>query len=285
MIVEGARGESSMRRLFVLLVACAALSAACGDDTAASTTPTIPSTSTSAATTTAATTSTTTIPATSTSESSSSTTTATTTTAAVGRCGGLASMTIPGDAADLIRVPGSFDGDPQPASIMESDGAILFRSAGAWWIGISLHIDYVVFRQLPSSMDSAFVPEITAVVDFGPLDDGALVKIDHSLAGGDTVYAFYFLDSGCDVREAGTTDVPQLEFLVGGGAAHTEGLTCAVDGVFATTAGQESSGMWDIRDHFYAWDPAGSGFTDGFEDGTEVPDGDPAIAQAGLLDC
>jgi hypothetical protein len=168
---------------------------------------------------------------------------------------------------------------------MESDGAILFRSAGAWWIGISLHIDYVVFRQLPSSLDPAFVPEITAVVDFGPLDDGALVKIDHSLAGGDTVYAFYFLDSGCDVREAGTTAVPQLEFLVGGGAAHTEGLTCAVDGVFATTAGQGSSGMWDIRDHFYAWDPAGSGFTDGFEDGTEVPDGDPAIAQAGLLDC
>jgi len=50
----------------------------------------------------------------------------------------------------------------------------------------------------------------------------------------------------------------------------------------AKTAGT----MWDVRDVFYHWTaPAGPGFEFGFEDGVEVPEGDPLIAAAGLVDC
>ena len=135
-----------------MLGAAALAAVACGDGgaiTTATTTTTITTTTTTtlSATTTAAPTTTV---APTTTEAPTTTIAPTTTSAApTSRCEGLASMTVPDVGASLIRIPGSFDGDPQPESIMETDGAILFPHDGSWWFGFSLHSPYVVFIELP----------------------------------------------------------------------------------------------------------------------------------------
>ena len=186
---------------------------------------------------------------------------------------------------ELSGGQGNFDGPPEPESIMDADGAFVFESGGTWYVGFSLHDGYVVFEPLPAASPPGFVPE-ASVWDFGSSDDGLLVKIDQSTASGAEVYAFYFLDADCGVEDAGTVEVDRYEFLDWFGASHTQGFRCTADGVFETSAGQTSGTMWDVRDVFYEWTaPAGPGFTFGFEDGMEVPDGDPAIAAAGAVNC
>jgi len=275
-----------MRRLTIMLGAVALLAVACGDGGAiATTTTTTATTTTVASTTTAA--PTTTPPATTTTVAPTTTAAPTTTTApaAVSRCAGLPGTTVPETGGDLVRIPGSFDGDPQPESIMESDGAILFLYEGSWWFGFSLHIPYAVFIELPAASFEGFEPEIHSVEDFGDLDDGALVKIDRSTLSGHDVYAFYFLDEDCQVEDAGTATEDRLEFLVGFGAEHREGLSCVEDGVWETTAGDQGVGLWERLDTFYEWDPAGTGFIESFTDGFEAPASDPDIQATGDLDC
>jgi hypothetical protein len=180
---------------------------------------------------------------------------------------------------------GNFDGPPEPESVMDSDGGFVFVSGGTWYVGFSLNDGYVVFEPLPAPLDPGFVPEAT-VWDFGAHDDGLLVKIDRSLASGAEVYAFYYLDADCAVEDAGTAGTERYEFLDWFGAAHTQAFSCTADGVFETSAGQGSGSMWDVRDVYFEWTaPDGPGFIFQFEDGMEVPAGDPAIAEAGTVHC
>lgn len=199
------------------------------------------------------------------------------------RCAGLESMTLPA-GVEVVGGPGNFDGLPEPESIMDADSAYVFQSDGAWYVGFSLDIGYRVFQPLPPASMPGFTPEIV-VWDFAG-DDGALVKVDASLMSGAEVYVWYFLDEDCVIEDAGTTDQDPLQFLDWFGASHTEAFACASDGVFHTSAGEGSGGMWDVRDVFYRWTaPSGPGFEFGFEDGTEVPTGDPLIAEAGTVRC
>jgi hypothetical protein len=234
---------------------------------------------------------TTTIPAT-TATTAASTTQATTTTPATdtfaqGRCVGTPSADFPADAADVTQGPGNFDGEPEPESIMEADQAIVFSSGGSWWVALMLWPDGVVMTELPEPVGEGggFVPALHSVQSFGDADDGALVHIDRSGASGADVYAFYFLGQDCAVEDAGTVETDRLEFLHGFGAAHREGLTCAGDGVYETSAGAGDGGLWDVRSRFYEWDPEGEGFLFVFEDGMEVPEDDPEALAAGDLDC
>lgn len=198
------------------------------------------------------------------------------------RCAGRVPMTLP-DGVELVGGPGNFDGAPEPDSIMDADGGFVFASGGSWYVGFSLNDGYVVFEPLPSPLDPAFEPD--AVVWNFSGDDGLLVHIDRSGMSGAEVYAFYFLDADCQVEDAGTIDVERFELLDWFGASHTQGFQCTADGVFATSAGQAGT-MWDVRDVFYEWTaPAAPGFVLGFEDGMEVPAGDPAIAAAGDVNC
>jgi hypothetical protein len=287
-MVVGAGREEPMRRLAITFTAIALVAAACGDDgaggiltaTTSTTAPGVTTTAAPATTTTGAVATTTEAPAT------TATTAEPVTTAPAGsRCTGLPGMTIPASAADLIRWPGSFDGDPQPERIQDSDGAILFEDAGSYWFGFSLHIDYVVFIELPEPLSPTFEPTIVAVRDFGDADDGVLVHIDRSLASGADVYRFYFLDGACQVEDAGIAGEDPLDFIVGFGAAHREGFSCTNDGVWETTAGDQGGGVWERLDTFYEWDPTGTGFVVGPTDGFEAPAGDPDIQSAGDLDC
>ena len=272
-----------MRRVTTAIASCLLLVAACGDDGGGLFTTTTSTTSTTAAV--ATTTSTTFAPTTTTVAPTTTLAPTTTTAAAAGsRCAGLTGMTLPDVGATLIRAPGSFDGDPQPESIMESDGAILFPHDGSWWFGFSLHIDYVVFIELPEPLIDGFEPSILAVRDFGNHDDGVAVHIDRSPLSGHDVYRFYFLDSDCQVEDAGTAAEDPLDFLVGFGAAHREGFSCTDEGVWETTAGQTGS-LWQRLDTFYEWNPTGPGFIEGFTDGFEAPASDPDIQAAGDLDC
>lgn len=261
------------------------VAAGCGDDAAVVTTTTVVTdTSTTTApttTTTAAAETTTTAVATTTSAVATTTTTG----GPTSRCAGLSGMTVPDTGANLIRIPGSFDGDPQPESIMASDGAILFPHDGSWWFGFSLHIPYVVFIELPEASFDAFEPEIHSVENFGDHDDGALVKVDRSTLSGHDVYRFYYLDADCQVEDAGTAAEDPLEFIVGFGASHREGFSCTDDGVWETTAGESGGGLWQRLDTFYEWDPTGTGFIESFTDGFEAPASDPDIGSAGDLDC
>ena len=272
-----------MRRSAALSVLAVVLLAvvSCGGDeiTGASTTSTDPTAATT--TTTTADTTTTAGAPTTTSEVATTTTTG----APTSRCAGLTSMTVPDTGGSLIRIPGSFDGDPQPQSIMETDGAILFPHEGSWRFGFSLHIPYAVFIELPEPSFDAFEPEIHSVQDFGNHDDGALVKIDRSLLSGHDIYRFYFLNDDCQVEDAGTATENPLEFIVGFGASHREGFKCTNDGVWETTAGASEGGMWQRLDTFYEWDPTGPGFVEAFTDGFEAPASDPDILSAGALDC
>jgi len=273
-----------VRRSILALAALALVVSACGDDSGGILTSTTgPATTTTAAATT--TQAPTTTEVTTTTAAPATTAAPTTTVAAGSRCTGRAGMTVPADAADLIRWPGSFDGDPQPESIMESDGAILFEQGGSYWFGFSLAIPYVVFIELPEPLFGDFTPEIVAVRDFGPSDDGALVKVDFSPASGHDVYRFYYLDADCHVEDAGTADTNPLDLIVGFGASHREGFTCVADGVWVTTAGDQGGGIWERLDTFYEWDPAGTGFVLGPTDGFEAPAGDPDIQSAGAFDC
>jgi hypothetical protein len=192
-------------------------------------------------------------------------------------------MTLP-VGVELAGGPGNFDGPPEPASIMDADSAFVFQSAGAWYLAFSLDIGYLVFEPLPASSIPGFEP-VLLVWDFEG-DDGALVKVDQSTMSGAEVYVWYYLDAGCQVEDAGTIDADPKEFLDWFGASHTQAFACATDGVFETSAAKTAGTMWDVRDVFYHWTaPAGPGFEFGFEDGVEVPEGDPLIAAAGLVDC
>jgi hypothetical protein len=205
------------------------------------------------------------------------------TVAPASRCAGVASMTLP-VGVELAGGPGNFDGPPEPASIMDADSAFVFQSAGAWYLAFSLDIGYLVFEPLPASSIPGFEP-VLLVWDFEG-DDGALVKVDQSTMSGAEVYVWYYLDAGCQVEDAGTIDADPKEFLDWFGASHTQAFACATDGVFETSAAKTAGTMWDVRDVFYHWTaPAGPGFEFGFEDGVEVPEGDPLIAAAGLVDC
>lgn len=274
-----------MRRLICAFALVSLVAAGCGDDAAVLTTTTsvaATSTTTAPATTTTGAAITTTVAGTTT---SSGVGTTTTTGGPVSRCAGLTGMTVPDTGGDLVRIPGSFDGDPQPESIMESDGAILFPHEGSWWFGFSLHIPYAVFIELPEPSFETFEPEIHSVESFGDHDDGALVKVDRSPLSGHDVYRFYFLDDACQVEDAGTAAEDPLEFIVGFGASHREGFSCTDDGVWETTAGESGGGLWQRLDTFYEWDPAGMGFIESFTDGFEAPASDPDIQNAGDLDC
>lgn len=169
---------------------------------------------------------------------------------------------------------------------MDSDLAFLFESGGDYYVAFSLNVGYIAFEQLPEPIDPAFVPELL-VVNFDGSDDAAWVKIDRSLAAGADVYAFYFLDENCGVEDAGTDEAPRYEFLDWAGAQHTQGFTCVGAGVFETFAGASSTpGLWEITSTFYEWTaPSLPGFLFGFEDGMEVPEGDPEIAAAGTVNC
>jgi len=169
---------------------------------------------------------------------------------------------------------------------MQADAAFLFHSGGAYYVGFSLNVGYTAFRQLPAPSDPGFVAEIL-VVNFDGDDDAAWVKIDHSLASGADVYAFYFLDEQCQVEDAGTNEAPRHEFLDWAGAQHTQAFSCDGTGVYETLAGVSSiAGMWDITNTYYLWTaPALPGFSFAFQDGIEVPDGDPEIGAAGTVNC
>lgn len=268
-----------MRSSICAIALVSLVTAGCGDDAA----PVITTTTSAAATstTTALATTTTTVPETTTTVAETTTTSG----EPVSRCAGLTGMTVPDTGGNMVRIPGSFDGDPQPESIMESDGAILFPHEGSWWFGFSLHIPYAVFIELPEPSIDAFEPEIHSVEGFGDHDDGALVKVDQSPLSGHEVYRFYFLSADCQVEDAGTVAEDPLEFIVGFGANHREGFSCTEDGVWETTAGESGGGLWQRLDTFYEWDPTATGFNESFTDGFEAPAGDPDIQSAGDLDC
>jgi len=204
----------------------------------------------------------------------------------VNRCTDVPPMAIPTGAVGAGGANGVFGGGPEPESVMDADFAHLFESGGNYFVAFSLNVGYVAFQQLPEPIDPAFVPELL-VVNFDGNDDAAWVKIDRSLAAGAEVYAFYFLDESCAVEDAGTAGVPRYEFLDWGGLEHTQGFTCVGDGVFETFAGVSSTpGRWDVTSSFFQWTaPALPGFLAGVEDGLDVPDGDPSIAAAGVVDC
>ena len=273
-----------MRPLALTMTALLLTAAACGGDaggvsiTTSTTTTSMAPTTTLAPTTTAA-------PTTTEAPTTTAAPTSTTAPAAASRCAGLAGMTLPAVGATLTGIPGSFDGDPQPESIMEADAAILFPHDGSWWFGFSLYIDYVVFIELPEPLIDGFEPSIVTVRDFGDHDDAALVHLDRSPLSGHDVYRFFFLDEDCQVEDAGTAGENPLEFLVGFGASHREGFSCTGDGVWETTAADQGGGLWERLDTFYEWDPTGPGFVEGFTDGFEAPATDPDIQAAGDLDC
>lgn len=217
------------------------------------------------------------------STTAASTTVPGSTTVPATRCAGRTAMALP-PGVELSGGNGNFDGPPEPDSIMDSDGGFVFSSEGTWYVGFSLNDGYVVVEPLPEPLDAEFVPE-AVVWDFDG-DDGLLIKIDRSSAAGAEVYAFYFLDEECGVEDAGTADTERYEFLDWFGADHSQAFTCAADGVFETLAARTTGNMWEVRDMFFEWTaPAWPGFIFGFEDGMEVPEGDPAIAAAGMVDC
>jgi hypothetical protein len=193
-------------------------------------------------------------------------------------------MALPPGVA-LVGGNGNFDGLPEPASVMDSDLGFVFEDATGWYVGFSLDSGYVVYQPLPAPLVADFEPT-AAVWDFDG-DDGLLVNTDFSMMSGAAVYRFYFLDHNCAVRAAGTVDSDPYEFLDWFGANHTQAFSCADTGVFETTAAETANpGNWDVRDRFFEWTaPAVPGFEFQFEDGMEVPVGDPAIAAAGMVDC
>lgn len=248
-----------------------------------------PSAETTATTTTEATTTTaagSTTAATTTSTPESTTTTAAGPVVGAGRCAGTpAPDTLPVDAVVLTALPGSFDGAPEPMSIMEADQGMVYRSGDAWWVAIGLYPTGILTAPLPEPSDPAFTPTVLSVVDFGALPDGLVVRVDRSLASGAQVYRFYFLADDCTVRWAVTAEESALEFLEWFGPAHRQGFTCVADGVHLTSAGESSGGLWDVRDRYYHWDPGGTGFDFILEDGTELAPDDPDTVNAGQVNC
>jgi len=265
----------------VLVTDDASTDVVAADSTTAQSTTSTPATS-APATTIAATTAATSAPATT---GPAPTSTSTSAVAQGDMCAEFASDAIPADAVSLGGGNGVFGGGVEPESIQDSDLALLYESGGTHHLAFSLNVGYVATAQLPGASDPSFEPELV-VVDFPGGHDAGLVMIDRSLASGAEVYAFYFLDEDCEVADAGTVEVPRYEFLDWAGAQHSQGFTCVDDGVFETMANAGEGGLWEITDTFFAWTaPAQPGFVFGFQDGMEVPEGDPAIAQAGAVDC
>ncbi len=279
-----------VRRAVALSLIAFALPA-CGGDTAvlATTTTTVAATTTAPSTTTTVTTTTsTTSTTTTTTTTTTPTTTATTTTIPVSRCEGKGSKTVPGGATYLSQMPGSFDGDPQPESIMHADSAFIVQSGSDYLFGFHLYIEYETYIKLPAPTNPGFIPEIVAVRDFGSLDDGVLVHLDQPLLYNGGVYAFFYLDADCHVVEAGTPATNPLEFLVGGGAAHEEGIECTATGVVGKQAGATGaieSDPWQVTETTYDWDPAGTGFTEDGVIGYMVPYNDPGMKVSLVENC
>ncbi|WKZ83271.1 MAG: hypothetical protein QY307_03265 [Acidimicrobiia bacterium] len=278
----------------VITLGVVVMSSGGGDPVAAdSTTTTVESTTTSGPVTTsteAATTTGPTVATTTTTEAATTTTVAATTTVTTAApnpwagCAALAAEPL-AEGALVAGGPGNFDGDPQPLSIMEADGAILYLSGGQYRLGFALFPNDMISTPLAAPSAPAFPPEFVGVIDFGPANDGVLIRTEKSLLSGHDVYAFYYLTTSCTVEVAHLPGDPPLEFLHGFGAAHREGLTCAADGVYETSAGATGGTLWDVRSRFYQWDPAGTGFQFGFEDGFEAaPDSADALA-AGAFNC
>lgn len=254
-----------------------------GDGVAAagSTSTTAGSTTSEAATSSTGSSTTTTAGASTVADSTTSSTAAPTTTEGT-RCLGLAPMVIP-VGAESFGGNGNFDGPPEPTSIMQADAGFLFEHEGEWSTGFSLNSGYLVHAPLPEPDFAGLEPTIVIASFDG--DDGLLVQTDFSPLAGASVYTFFFLDADCQVNAAGTASEDPLEFLDWGGAAHTQGFTCTDTGVVVTAAGKVGQ-EWEIRSTQYAWTaPAEPGFTLVSEETVTVPDGDPAIGAAGIVDC
>jgi hypothetical protein len=220
----------------------------------------------------------TTVPTSSTAAASS-----TITTVPGGRCDSMESMSLPA-GVEIVGGNGVFDGSPEPESVMDTDLGFVFEGASGWQVGFSLHSGYVVFAPLPEPGMDGFVPSVRVWNFEG--DDGLVVHADRSLMSGADVYLVYFLGEECEVELAGTIDDGPLELLDWFGANHTQAFTCVENGIYVTMASETSSGSWDVRSRFFEWiAPVAPGFEFGFEDGMEVPPGDPSVDAAGIVDC